>query len=113
MEDEIVLAPNCGILPTHEEAPRHRDGIDPREQRPRRLNTNWGGVIETNAFGTHEFMDLAEQIGAAPYISANVGTGTPQEMKDWIEYMTSDSDSDLASRSAKPRRDTRYRKNCV
>jgi alpha-N-arabinofuranosidase len=74
-----------------------RDGIGPRDQRPKRLNTNWGGVIETNAFGTHEFMELAEQIGAAPYISANVGTGTPQEMKDWIEYMTSDSDSDLAN----------------
>jgi alpha-N-arabinofuranosidase len=74
-----------------------RDGIGPRDQRPKRLNTNWGGVIESNTFGTHEFMDLAEQIGAAPYISANVGTGTPQEMKDWIEYMTSDSDSDLAN----------------
>src|SRR3954462_594534 len=74
-----------------------RDGIGPRDQRPRRLNTNWGGVVETNAFGTHEFMDLAEQIGAAPYISANVGTGTPQEMKDWIEYMTSSSDSELAN----------------
>jgi alpha-N-arabinofuranosidase len=74
-----------------------RDGIGPRDQRPKRLNTNWGGVIETNAFGTHEFMDLVEQIGAEPYISANVGTGTPQEMKDWIEYMTSDSDSDLAN----------------
>ena len=74
-----------------------RDGIGPRDQRPKRLNTNWGGVIETNAFGTHEFMDLAEQIGAAPYISANVGTGTPQEMKDWVEYMTSDTDSDLAN----------------
>jgi alpha-N-arabinofuranosidase len=74
-----------------------RDGIGPREQRPRRLNTNWGGVIETNAFGTHEFMDLAEQIGAAAYLSVNVGTGTPQEMKDWIEYMTSDGDSDLAN----------------
>ncbi len=74
-----------------------RDGIGPRDQRPKRLNTNWGGVIESNAFGTHEFMDLAEQIGAAPYISANVGSGTPQEMKDWIEYMTSDADSELAN----------------
>jgi alpha-N-arabinofuranosidase len=74
-----------------------RDGIGPRDQRPKRLNTNWGGVIETNAFGTHEFMDLAEQIGAAPFVSVNVGTGTPQEVKDWIEYMTSDGDSELAN----------------
>ena len=74
-----------------------RDGIGPRDQRPRRLNTNWGGVIETNAFGTHEFMDLTEQIGAAPFISVNVGTGSPQEVKDWIEYMTSDGDSELAN----------------
>ena len=74
-----------------------RDGIGPRDQRPKRLNTNWGGVVETNAFGTHEFMDLAEQIGAAPFVSVNVGTGTPQEVKDWIEYMTSEGDSELAN----------------
>jgi alpha-L-arabinofuranosidase len=74
-----------------------RDGIGPRDQRPKRLNTNWGGVVETNAFGTHEFMDLVEQIGAAPFISVNVGTGTPQEAKDWIEYITSDGDSELAN----------------
>ena len=74
-----------------------RDGIGPRDQRPKRLNTNWGGVVETNAFGTHEFLDLADQIGAAPFISINVGTGTPQEAKDWIEYITSDGDSELAN----------------
>ena len=74
-----------------------RDGIGPRDQRPKRLNTNWGGVVETNAFGTHEFMDLVDQIGAAPFVSVNVGTGSPQEVKDWIEYMTSDGDSELAN----------------
>jgi alpha-N-arabinofuranosidase len=78
-----------------------RDGIGPRAQRPRRLNSHWGGVIEDNAFGTHEFMDLCEQIGAQPYICANVGTGSPEEMKDWIEYMTSDSDSTLADERRK------------
>jgi len=72
-----------------------RDGIGPRKQRPRRANTSWGG-IETNAFGLHEFMDFAELIGAQPYVSVNVGSGTPQEMMDWLEYMTSDSDSELA-----------------
>jgi alpha-N-arabinofuranosidase len=74
-----------------------RDGIGPRDQRPKRINTHWGGVIETNAFGTHEFMDLCELIGADAYISGNVGSGTPQEMLEWIEYMTSDSDSTLAA----------------
>jgi alpha-N-arabinofuranosidase len=72
-----------------------RDGIGPRKARPRRLNTSWGG-IETNEFGLHEFMDLAEAIGTEPYISVNVGSGTPQEMMDWLEYMSSDSDSELA-----------------
>jgi alpha-N-arabinofuranosidase len=74
-----------------------RDGIGPPATRPKRINTNWGGVIETNAFGTHEFLDLTELIGADAYISGNVGTGTPQELTDWVEYMTSDSDSTLAS----------------
>ena len=73
-----------------------RDGVGPREQRPRRINTTWGGVIETNAFGTHEFMDLSELIGADAYIGGNVGSGTPQEMMEWVEYMTSDSKSGLA-----------------
>lgn len=72
-----------------------RDGIGPRDQRPRRPNASWGGV-DTNAFGTHEFLDLAEMLGAKPYINGNVGSGTPQEMMEWIEYMTSDSDSTLA-----------------
>jgi alpha-L-arabinofuranosidase len=72
-----------------------RDGIGPRSKRPRRVNTSWGG-IETDAFGLHEFMDLVELVGAEPYISVNVGSGTPQEMMDWLESMTSDSDSELA-----------------
>ncbi len=72
-----------------------RDGIGPRDKRPRRPNASWGGV-DTNAFGTHEFMDLCEMLGAEPYINGNLGSGTPQEMMEWIEYMTSDSDSTLA-----------------
>jgi alpha-N-arabinofuranosidase len=73
-----------------------RDGIGPREQRPRRPNASWGGV-DTNAFGTHEFLDLCEMLGAEPYINGNLGTGSPEEMMEWIEYMTSDSDSTLAN----------------
>jgi alpha-N-arabinofuranosidase len=72
-----------------------RDGIGPRDQRPRRPNASWGGV-DTNAFGTHEFMDLCEMLGAEPSITGNLGSGSPQEMMEWIEYMTSDSDSALA-----------------
>jgi alpha-L-arabinofuranosidase len=72
-----------------------RDGIGPRGNRPRRPNASWGGV-DNNAFGTHEFMDLCEMLGADAYINGNVGSGTPQEMMEWIEYMTSDSDSSLA-----------------
>ncbi len=82
-----------------------RDGIGPRDQRPSRINTHWGGVIETNHFGTHEFMDLCEMIGAAPYVCGNVGSGTPQEMMDWVEYMTSDSQSTLAELRRKNGRD--------
>jgi alpha-L-arabinofuranosidase len=73
-----------------------RDGIGPRDKRPHRVNIHWGQVTDTNAFGTHEFLDLCEQIGAEPYIAGNVGSGTPEELRDWIEYMTFDGDSELA-----------------
>ena len=73
-----------------------RDGIGPRDKRPRRPNASWGGV-DTNAFGTHEFLDLCELLGAEPYVNGNLGSGTPQEMMEWIEYMTSGSDSSLAN----------------
>jgi len=52
------------------------------------VNTHWGNVVEDNSFGTHEFMDLCEQLGTEPYISGNVGSGTVQEMADWVEYLT-------------------------
>ena len=73
-----------------------RDGIGPRDKRPRRPNASWGGV-DTNAFGTHEFLDLCEMLGADAYINGNVGSGSPQEMMEWIEYMTSDADSEWAN----------------
>ena len=74
-----------------------KDGVGPREERPMMINTHWGGVVENNHFGTHEFLDLCEQIGAEPYINANVGSGTPQEMMEWVEYMTSDASSPMAN----------------
>jgi alpha-L-arabinofuranosidase len=73
-----------------------RDGIGPRDKRPVKINTNWGGVKENNAVGTHEFFDLVEQLGADAYVNGNVGTGTVQEMAEWVEYMTADGESTLA-----------------
>lgn len=73
-----------------------RDGIGPRAERPMRINSWWGQVPETNAFGTHEFFDLVEMLDTKAYVAANVGSGSPREMMEWVEYMTSDSDSELA-----------------
>lgn len=73
-----------------------RDGIGPRDERPVRINKLWGWVEETNAVGTHEFMDLVELLGSEAYIAGNVGSGTPREMAEWLEYMTEDGDSTLA-----------------
>jgi alpha-N-arabinofuranosidase len=74
-----------------------RNGIGPRKERPVTVNTSWGGVTDDNAFGTHEFFELAEMLGAEVYINGNLGTGTPQEMAEWLEYMTSPSQSTLAN----------------
>ena len=74
-----------------------RDGIGPKNQRKKTVNASWGGVVEENAFGTHEFFELVERLGADAYVSVNVGTGSPQEMAEWVEYMTSDSKGALAN----------------
>ena len=74
-----------------------KDGIGPREKRPSMINTHWGGVVEDNSFGTHEFMDLVELLGTSAYITGNVGSGTPQEMMEWVEYLTSDAISPMAN----------------
>ena len=71
------------------------DGIGPHEKRPTMINTHWGGVVENNAFGTHEFMDLCEQLDCEPYICGNVGSGTVQEMSQWVEYLTFDGKSPM------------------
>jgi alpha-N-arabinofuranosidase len=77
-----------------------RDGIGPVGERPATLNPNWGGVIEPNTFGTHEFMDFVRQIGAEAYLSVNVGSGTPHEAADWLEYLTTDQPTALAKERA-------------
>lgn len=63
-----------------------RDGIGPKAERKTIVNTYWGGVTEDNSFGTHEFLELCRQLGCQPYISGNVGSGTVQELSDWVEY---------------------------
>lgn len=72
------------------------DGIGPATQRPRMVNTNWGGTTEDNSFGTHEFLELCSLLGCEPYIAANVGSGTVEEMSKWIEYVNSNSTSTVA-----------------
>jgi len=57
-----------------------QDGIGPKKERPKRINYHWGKVIETNEFGTHEFIQFCKLIGASPYICGNVGTGSPKEL---------------------------------
>lgn len=73
-----------------------RDGIGPRGRRVKSVNF-WGEASEPNHFGTHEFMDLCQQLNCDPYIAGNVGSGTVQEMRDWVEYLTSDYDSTLSN----------------
>ncbi len=73
-----------------------KNGIGPREERPTMINTHWGGVTENNHFGTHEFFDLCEQLECEPYICGNVGSGTVQEMSEWVEYITFGGTSPMA-----------------
>lgn len=73
-----------------------KDGIGEKSARKKMINTNWGGVTEDNSFGTHEFFDLCEEIGCEPYLAGNLGSGTVQELSEWIEYITFDDVSPMA-----------------
>jgi alpha-N-arabinofuranosidase len=73
-----------------------QDGIGPRSERPEMINTHWGGVVEDNSFGTHEFLDFCELLGTEPVICGNVGSGTVEEMSDWVEYINFDGKSPMA-----------------
>lgn len=81
------------------------DGIGKPEERKRRVNKIWGGVVEDNSFGTHEFMDMCEEIGCEAYLSGNLGSGTIQEMSDWVDYITDPTDSEMANLRRKNGRD--------
>jgi len=82
-----------------------KDGIGPRDKRPTIVNTHWGMVTENNHFGTHEFLDLCEQLGCKPYICGNVGNGQICEMQEWVEYITFDGKSPVGDLRRKNRRD--------
>ena len=73
-----------------------KDGIGPKENRKKMINTHWGGVVEDNSFGTHEFFELCRQLGCKTYINGNLGSGTVQEMSEWVEYMTFNGVSPMA-----------------
>ncbi len=73
-----------------------RDGVGPRSLRPEMVNVVWGGVTENNHFGTHEYFDLCDLLGAEPYICGNVGSGTVREMAEWLEYVTMPGRSPMA-----------------
>ena len=72
-----------------------KDGIGPQNQRKRMVNTHWGGVVEDNSFGTHEFLGLCQQLECDPYICVNVGSGTVQELSEWVEYITFSGESPM------------------
>ena len=78
-----------------------RNGIGPVAQRPRTVNIHWGGYVEDNSFGTHEFIGLCRLIGAEPYLAGNVGSGSPSELRNWIEYCNMPSGSTLAEERAR------------
>lgn len=72
-----------------------KDGIGVKEKRPTIVNTWWGGITEDNSFGTHEFLELCQQLETAPFISGNVGSGTVQELADWVQYTNADHESPM------------------
>lgn len=78
-----------------------RDGIGPVEKRPKRVNIHWGNYTEDNSFGTHEFIRFCRLIGAEPYLAGNVGSGTPEELRDWVEYCNYPSGSTLSDERAR------------
>lgn len=85
-----------------------KDGIGEKSNRKRMINTHWGGVVEDNSFGTNEYFELCEQLGCDTYVNGNVGSGTVQEMDEWIEYMTFDGVSPMAELRKKNGREKPY-----
>ena len=86
-----------------------KDGIGPSSGRKEMINTHWGGVVEDNHFGTHEFFDFCEQVGCEPYVAGNLGSGTVQEMSEWVEYMTFEGKSPMSQLRKENGRDEPWR----
>jgi alpha-L-arabinofuranosidase len=86
-----------------------RSGIGPASKRKTTVNSVWAGAVEPNTFGTHEFMDFAQQIGSEAYVSVNVGSGTVEEAADWIEYMTAVAPASAAKERAANGRKAPYK----
>lgn len=83
-----------------------KDGIGPKDERPSIVNRWWGGVVEDNSFGTHDFLNLCERIGAEPYLAANVGSGTVQEFNEWVQYVNHEKGSPMSDLRIKNNRET-------
>lgn len=83
-----------------------RDGVGAKDKRPSMLNVWWGNVKENNSFGTNEFLNMCELLKASPYLSGNVGSGTPQELSDWVKYVSHPNGSspmtDLRQQNGRP-----------
>ncbi len=73
-----------------------KDGIGPKDKRPTMVNKWWGGVTEDNSFGTHDFLNMCELLNTKPYISGNVGSGTVQELADWVQYVNFNGKSPMS-----------------
>jgi alpha-N-arabinofuranosidase len=83
-----------------------KDGIGPKNKRPSMVNAWWGGVTEDNSFGTHEFLNMCELLGTEPYLAGNVGSGTVQDLIDWVQYVNFNGKSpmsDLRQQNGRPK----------
>lgn len=74
-----------------------KDGVGPKKERPAMINKWWGGVTENNSFGTHDFLNMCERIGADPYLAGNVGSGSVQELSQWVQYVNGEGGSPMSS----------------
>lgn len=83
-----------------------KDGIGPKDERPSIVNRWWGGVVEDNSFGTHDFLNLCERLGAEPYLAANVGSGTVQEFNEWVQYVNHEKGSPMSDLRIENNRET-------
>lgn len=73
-----------------------KDGVGPKDKRPAMVNKWWGGVTEDNSFGTHDFLNMCERLGADPYLAGNVGSGTVKELSEWVQYVNFDGKSPMS-----------------